>query len=154
MKIEDFPFVVGIGQKIALLPLGEFLGIILCFGQPLLAGLGQIITQHPRQVRFVGQVEHRSLRGLRRDMGFQVRCQARLYVLSGIFPILGRLALARDIGRVSVQIQPASGQAAKFVGSQSGLDRRVVNSVKIGKERLSALHGRKGAHCGVQNTWE
>ncbi len=73
MKVDPFAFVVRVGQEVALLPLGVFLGIALRFGQSLFAGLGEIIPQHPRQVRFVGQVEYRGLWGLRRDVGFQAR---------------------------------------------------------------------------------
>ena len=88
MEICNLTFMVNIGQEVALLPLGVFLGIAFRFRQPPLAGIGQIIPQHPGQVSFMRQLECRRLWGFRCDVRFQVRCQFWLNILPGILSIL------------------------------------------------------------------
>nr|WP_145053958.1 hypothetical protein [Lignipirellula cremea] len=71
VKIGDFAFVVFIGQKVALLALGVFVGIVDRLGDPILTRLGQIVAQHTGKIRFVGQVEHRRLGRFSGDVGLQ-----------------------------------------------------------------------------------
>ena len=117
MEVERFAFVILRVEEVTLLAVGKLFRITPNFIEPRLASIIQIGAEHFRHLVIRRQREHRRLGGFRSDVSPQTTGQVREDVLPGFLPILGRTRLAGDVRLVGREIEPSTGQAAKFVSS-------------------------------------
>jgi hypothetical protein len=114
VEVQYRTVVIHVGQEVALLAPGVFVGIVLRLAQPPFSGVGQIIPQHAGDVRLVAKTEHGSLRGLVGNVRPQICCKFRLDVLPGHFAVLRAAGLAGDVRGAGIADQSTSGQAAQL----------------------------------------